>query len=64
MTRPMVAPYILGKESSIACGGGAATLFPRRKRMKLASLLKRLFAFGMAAWMITLLGAPAGAVPQ
>ena len=32
--------------------------------MKLAALLKRLFAFGMAAWMITLLGAPAGAVPN
>lgn len=32
--------------------------------MKLALLLKRLFAFGLAAWMITLLGAPAGAVPQ
>ena len=32
--------------------------------MKLASLLKRLFAFGLAAWMLTLLGAPAGAVPQ
>lgn len=32
--------------------------------MKLATFLKRMTAFGLAAWMTTLVGAPAGAAPQ